>query len=143
MLELMRGRWCHRRRFQAGPAGGSPAALGPWRHRAGLGAAAQDADLKPPGRSVTAPKRARAESPPPTAGPPLNRKPYAGRGGPPPCSAEPAGPWDGSDRKGGDWGGRESRATAAEKLRLCHRSEAPLQKSRSVHIDGPKRKSLG
>lgn len=92
-------RW-PRHRLQAGPAGGSPAALGPWRRRAGLGATAQDEALKPPGRSVTAPKWARAESPPPSARPPPNRKQCAGRGGPPPCSDEPAGPSYWSEGRG-------------------------------------------
>lgn len=159
-------RW-PRHRLQAGPAGGSPAALGPWRRRAGFGAAAQDEALEPPRRSVTAPKWARAESPPPTARPPPNRKPCAGRGGPPPCSDEPAGPSDwsegrgkageGGERRGeaggcgegrggkrrGRRGGRGSGAASAEKLRLHNGSEAASASSRSVHVDGPKRKSLG
>ncbi|XP_039112128.1 putative uncharacterized protein MED14OS [Hyaena hyaena] len=44
---------------------------------------------------------------------------------------------------GGRRGGRGSGAASAEKLRLRNRSEAALPSSRSVHVDGPKRKSLG
>lgn len=95
--------------------------------------------LEPPGGSVTALKWAPAE--PPTAGPPLNRKPCAGSRGPPPCSDEPAVPRNESEERGAE--GRGSGAAATEKLSLRHRSEAALPSSRSVHVDGPKRKSLG
>lgn len=95
--------------------------------------------LEPLGGSVTALKWAPAE--PPTARPPLNRKPCAGSRGPPPCSDERAGPRDESEERGAE--GRGSGAAAAEKLSLRHRSEAALPGSRSVHVDGPKRKSLG
>ncbi|XP_065772784.1 putative uncharacterized protein MED14OS [Muntiacus reevesi] len=70
----------------------------------------------PPGRSVTAPKWARAESPPPptTAEPPQNRKPYAGRRGPPPCSDEPAGSRDWSEGRGeGGEAGRQPQRSSA------------------------------
>lgn len=46
-------------------------------------------------------------------------------------------------RGGGRRGGRGSGAASAEKLHLRNRSEATSASSRSVHVDCPKRKSLG
>lgn len=125
MLGLKPGRRRRRRRLQAGPADGSPAVLGPWRHRDRLGAAAQDVALEPPGHSVTAPRRARAEQPPPTAGKPLNRKPCSARRGPPPCSDELLAPGrearGGGGKEGGEAGRRQpgSCASATAQRQLC------------------------
>lgn len=56
--------------------------------------------------SVTALKRGQAEWPPPSARPPLNRKPSPGCGGPPPCRAGPAGRREASaGREGREAGG--------------------------------------
>nr|XP_055193988.1 putative uncharacterized protein MED14OS [Nyctereutes procyonoides] len=57
----------------------------------------------------------------------------------PETGAKGGGKWGEAGRRGG----RGSRTASAEKLRLRNRSEAASPGSRSVHVDGSKRKSLG
>lgn len=80
-----------------------------WGHGGAQRGSGQPPEMRPwsllPG-SVTAPKRAQGEWPPPTARPPLNRKPSPGCGGPPPCRAGPAGHREASaGREGREAGG--------------------------------------
>lgn len=79
--------------------------------------------------SVTAPRRARAESPPPSAWPPLlNRKPSPGCGGPPPCRAGRTGRGEASvhGRMEGRQGASFSDCLAAARRVGC-----------TVHVAGP------
>lgn len=89
-----------------------------WGHGDAQPGLAQPPEKRPwsllPG-SVTAPRRARSESPPPSAWPPLlNRKPSPGCGGPPPCRAGRTGRGEASaDGRMEGRAGRRSRERAS------------------------------
>lgn len=84
--------------------------------------------------SVTAPRRARAEWPPPSARPPLNRKPSPGCGGPPPCRARQAGRKEASAGREGREAGRPPLKVGS--FRDCSAAARPA--NYSIHVAGPR-----
>lgn len=108
-----------------------------WGHGGVQPGSGQPPEMRPwsllPG-SVTAPRRARAEWPPPSARPPLNRKPSPSCGGPPPCRAGPAGRREASVGREGREAGRPPLKWGS--FRDCSAAARPA--GYSVHVAGPR-----
>lgn len=108
-----------------------------WGHGGAQPGSGQPPEMRPwsllPG-SVTAPRRARAEWPPPSARPPLNRKPSTRCGGPPPCRARRAGHREASAGREGREAGRPPPKVGS--FRDCSAAARPA--GCSIHVAEPR-----